>query len=541
MEEKENEENHPQNTEITESNNDINDNIKSDESNDISQKQQLIKEKITDAGYDNVLFFNYCMSKKNSKGASDLSNWPIEELTTAINEFIQQEQEKKNNIITTNNSNEFLYSSNNFENSSNYSIRESLPLLLNNNLNEPKKNPEIKKVEITCQKLTPNILYNKEIKIQIKNPQIIETDYFSLNYVLYDIETNIFSENINWAVKRRYKDFVWLREILRKLFPFLFIPPLPDKKIGSKRFENKFISKRMNLLNEFLNNLLLIEEIKNSIAFVAFLSIRDNNLFEAKKKELSIIIPPNNINDIKTFDKKILISCINYDNNDSYFNSIKNYFIIQKNNIQKLNYDLSNFNRLIKNCANALEAIYKDFEILENESIKVQMKAEFTEIYKDLKNIFIQYKNNFNNQQNVISKDIKKYFKYVQKENESVLESLNSREKLYEKVKLEDVNLLNKKEKLWNSRDVTKWEILDDKIDRIELLKDKNLAFERMCTKDNQMLDSLNKYIGYANNKIISSVKKLIEKYGKGSKEYFENFHKELNALVNIKKNEEEK
>ena len=118
---------------------------------------------------------------------------------------------------------------------------------------------------------------------------------------------------------------------------------------------------------------------------------------------------------------------------------------------------------------------------------------------------------------------------------------MNSREKLYEKVKLEDENLLNKKEKLWNSRDVTKWEILDDKIDRIELLKDKNLAFERMCTKDNQMLDSLNKYIGYANNKIISSVKQLIEKYGKDSKEYFENFNKELNALVNIKKNEEEK
>ena len=75
----------------------------------------------------------------------------------------------------------------------------------------------------------------------------------------------------------------------------------------------------------------------------------------------------------------------------------------------------------------------------------------------------------------------------------------------------------------------------------IALLKDRNAAFEMMCTKDNSILDSLNKYLGYANNKIIESVKKLIEKYGKNSKEYFENFHNELGSLLNIKDDKEAK
>ena len=542
MEEKDTKEDNPQNIENNETNNNVNDNEKSNESQDISQKQQLIKEKVIDAGYDKVLFFNYCMSKKNTKGADDLSNWPIEELTSTINEFIQQEQEKNNSLSNSKNVNEFLYSSNNFENNSNDSIiRESLPLLLNNNLNNLNKNPEINKIELSCQKLIPNILNNKEVQIQIKNPQIIETDFFSQNYVSYEIETKISSENLNWVVKRRYKDFVWLREILRKYYPFFLIPPLPEKKIGSKRFEEKFVTKRMNLLQEFLNNLLLIEEIKNSISFVAFLSIRDSNLFEAKKKELNIITPPSNINDIKTFDEKILITCITNDNNDSYFNNIKSYFKSQNTNFEKLNADLSNFNKLFKDCINALENIYKDFEMLENENLVVQMKTEITEKYKDLKNIFIQYKKNFDNQKNVLNKGIKKYFKYIQKENESILESLDSREELYEKIKTENEKLLNKKEKLWIKRDVTKWEIMDDRVDRIALLKDKNLAFEKMCTKDTNMLDGMNKYLGYANNKIIGSVKKLIEKYGKDSKEHFESFHNELNTLLNIKANQEEK
>ena len=542
MEEKDTKEDNPQNIENNETNNNVNDNDKSNESQDISQKQQLIKEKVIDAGYDKVLFFNYCMSKKNTKGADDLSNWPIEELTSTINEFIQQEQEKNNSLSNSKNVNEFLYSSNNFENNSNDSIiRESLPLLLNNNLNNLNKNPEINKIELSCQKLIPNILNNKEVQIQIKNPQIIETDFFSQNYVSYEIETKISSENLNWVVKRRYKDFVWLREILRKYYPFFLIPPLPEKKIGSKRFEEKFVTKRMNLLQEFLNNLLLIEEIKNSISFVAFLSIRDSNLFEAKKKELNIITPPSNINDIKTFDEKILITCITNDNNDSYFNNIKSYFKSQNTNFEKLNADLSNFNKLFKDCINALENIYKDFEMLENENLVVQMKTEITEKYKDLKNIFIQYKKNFDNQKNVLNKGIKKYFKYIQKENESILESLDSREELYEKIKTENEKLLNKKEKLWIKRDVTKWEIMDDRIDRIALLKDKNLAFEKMCTKDTNMLDGMNKYLGYANNKIIGSVKQLIEKYGKDSKEHFESFHNELNTLLNIKANQEEK
>ena len=99
MEEKDTKEDNPQNIENNETNNNVNDNDKSNESQDISQKQQLIKEKVIDAGYDKVLFFNYCMSKKNTKGADDLSNWPIEELTSTINEFIQQEQEKNNSLL----------------------------------------------------------------------------------------------------------------------------------------------------------------------------------------------------------------------------------------------------------------------------------------------------------------------------------------------------------------------------------------------------------------------------------------------------------
>jgi len=37
-----------------------------------------------------------------------------------------------------------------------------------------------------------------------------------------------------WKVGRRYSDFQWLRNFLRKFYPTQIVPPIPEKK-ASKR------------------------------------------------------------------------------------------------------------------------------------------------------------------------------------------------------------------------------------------------------------------------------------------------------------------
>ena len=60
---------------------------------DIIEKQNLIKSNIIDKNYDKNLFFSFCMNKQGSKG-DDLSNWTIEELKEAINNFIKEQNDK---------------------------------------------------------------------------------------------------------------------------------------------------------------------------------------------------------------------------------------------------------------------------------------------------------------------------------------------------------------------------------------------------------------------------------------------------------------
>ena len=74
----------------------------------------------------------------------------------------------------------------------------------------------------------------------------METSIFKSNYISYEIITDV----TQWNVTRRYSDFDWLRQTLKKIHPGLYCPPLPQKKLGSRRFENDFVAKRMKYLNK---------------------------------------------------------------------------------------------------------------------------------------------------------------------------------------------------------------------------------------------------------------------------------------------------
>ena len=470
---------------------------------DLIEKQNLIKSTIIENNYDKNLFFTYCMNREGSKG-DDLSNWTIEELKEVINSFRKEQDEK----ILHQNTKEKEYKEN-------QNMVESLQLNMDKIQNqkgiEYNTSPYIQ--EIKCKVLEKSIINDKNIKVIVRNPKPIETGFFTSNYIIYEVFTEITPE-LNWSVNRRYSDFIWLRQTLRVHFPRLFVPPIPGKKFGSRRFEIDFIEKRMHFLNEFLNNLISSETFKASEPLIAFLSLFDRNQFEMKMKELSSYVPTNYIEDVKTITGKIYISN-SEPNNEKYYTNITNYFKIQEQLFDRLNYNLKNFYTQMNEAVVSLEDVQKDFELLHLLNSRVQIREEIVKSYEKLAVFFKNWKRMMFNQNEIIKTHIKDFFKYIRMEGMAYTELIDSREIIKNQFINENNRLTAKKTKLWSTMDITKWEITEDieKIDRILLMRDKDYACSKMCTQETQVCENLRRQFGYANRNNIDELKRLINKY----------------------------
>ena len=129
--------------------------------------------------------------------------------------------------------------------------------------------------------------------------------------------------------------------MLQKYFPSFNIPPLPDKKIGNKRFTDKFIQKRMKFLNIFINNVVQSESFKASQILYSFLSYEDRGKFDSKFKEYTTQQPSAYVEEYKTLDGKVTIS--HDEGNEKYFTNINKYFRLQGQILDRLNFSLKQF------------------------------------------------------------------------------------------------------------------------------------------------------------------------------------------------------
>ena len=505
-------------------------------------KINFLKKQIIDKNYNQIDFINFCLSKKEN--GDNIDNWTLEELPSIVQEFIKcvENQDDFLNLYTIDNDNE------NKEETENINIDNEIEEIrkktlikkeeekenLKKNSIEKKKNYNRKKRGkkekiIKCRTLEKTILNNKNITINIKDPIEVNGGLFSKNYISYTIET----KPIGWIVQRRFNDFDLLRKLLMKYYPFHKVAPLPNKKISQKRFEKDFISKRMNILNKFINNIIKNESFKASEILVSFLSLEDRNQFDNKFKELNSQITGNeSVDEYKTLNGEIILL---YDEiNESYFNNIHKYLKLQDEVFIKLNQNLKLF---YKNCSLVTEnmnEIINNLGILHNINSSVSMKEGITNSYEGLQNFFKGWKKIIGKQNNLIKDKIKSFFKYINLSNNVYKEILEKREELNNKFKSENSKLNFKKEKLYIYRDITKYEIESGiSIDNQRLITDKKYAFSKMCTNETKNISNMYKILGYGNKVITTELKEIIKENSNKYLENFKIFIEEFNPTIN--------
>lgn len=121
----------------------------------------------------------------------------------------------------------------------------------------------------------------------------------------------------------------------------------------------------------------------------------------------------------------------------------------------------------------------------------------------------------------------------------SYKELIKTREDIKAKYNSELLKLNLKKEKLWTSMNYSNWEMNEDeKIEKSQLVKDKNYAFKKMCYKETNSLNNLHKKLGYVNKMNMDELRRLISnhcvRYRDNMKEFVENFYPTLTDGINV-------
>ena len=104
---------------------------------------------------------------------------------------------------------------------------------------------------------------------------------FKSNYIMYRVKTS----PQGYEVKRRFRDFLWLRQSLVNEYPAYCIPPMA-KTAATRQFEKKVVYKRMAVMQLFIDAVASHRELRSSQAFFSFLKLKEGKAWNKLKSEL---------------------------------------------------------------------------------------------------------------------------------------------------------------------------------------------------------------------------------------------------------------
>ena len=472
------------------------------------EKQNYLREKIMDAGYDTNAFVEFLIEKKGDDGA-DVANWSLRDLKDVVQEFIalnggdfakednnQQQQQQK----------EEKYESDETNNDQKETQQQSQQKPQNNKSNEFNYGVLTKNM-IHCEKPGNGEISNADnIQIKVGSFEKVEGKMFSKAYVSYLITTLPF----NWNVRRRFSDFEWLRQHLVANYSYCLIPSIPKKsknitKMVGANYDNEFLAKRSRNFEKFLNYIIIDPILKNTQAVYDFLSMTKDDEFQKMKKAVDKAKNPAfSVSKALTIDGEANIEIT--EGKEKYLNEIKDGTIQNENTLKKINATIKALKEDLINAAEKLSEISRNFTLMKDNAYKYKENDPVIQSYAEMSSMFENFALYISRQRNLIFVDLREYFKYVRNNFRSMKDFVHKTENLKNTFYKSFKNLKVKKEDLYRKQEVNKWDLdpKDTSIDRNTIATNKNLALEKMLHKETLQVNYQKVVYGFYLNKIIS-------------------------------------
>ena len=328
------------------------------------------------------------------------------------------------------------------------------------------KNPEsaLTKLESEKKRINPSITSSKqEKKGEILGKKI--TYYFTIT--IPELKTE---------VERTLEDFEFFHDVLVERYPFKFIPPIfprnKDKTYSHelyKRYLGRFLERVVErkilrtspITLEFLElNTAHFELYRKKLESNKFICKYNMENYMTVKGQLQFDFSPEQVNEPEKYYKKIVATSSIYQKLDNTFGHIVN--------------DLNNLGRHMREAC-------ESFSALANYSRDSQQDTNLVNCFEKLKGVFNTWSQSYDKQKFFINLNLREFFDFMNLE----IKSLSNLHSPYSNIKNDyekyGLDLLQKKEKLFNGTKYSQWELSADDMKNIELLKNnKDSAFKAM-------------------------------------------------------------
>ena len=360
------------------------------------------------------------------------------------------------------------------------------------------------KLESEKIKITPTITASREEKVGgILGKKIYY--YFTIK-----------CPEINTEVVRTLDDFEFFQNVLIERYPFKYIPPvLPKSK--DKVYSHELYKRYLNRFLEYICQRKILRTSPITLEFLeldtnSFATYRKNlttNKFFCKynmenyttmKGHLDINFNQDQINEPEKIFKKLDATQSIYNNLNTAMGKVVN--------------DLNNLGRHMLEASEA-------FSALSNYSRQTEQSPLLVTCYEKLRDIFNQWSASYDKQKFFLDHNFREFFDYMNLQ----VKALSVLQKQHKQIKIDyeqyGLDLLTKKEKLFNSKKYNQWELSEEDNKNLELLKqNKESAFKAMLPGMTNLVSAQKIQVACSTNIIKQEYERFMKRQGNNLKEY---------------------
>ncbi|XP_046420405.1 sorting nexin-30-like [Neodiprion fabricii] len=135
---------------------------------------------------------------------------------------------------------------------------------------------------------------SRDLQVKVDNPQKhLETLETFITFRVTTRTSRPEFEETEYVVRRRYNDFIWLRQKLVDTYPTHIIPPMPGKHTllaQLDRYSKEFIMARMKLLHGFLNRVVNHPILSSEKSLYIFLTAKPAEFSIHRKSRSNVLV-----------------------------------------------------------------------------------------------------------------------------------------------------------------------------------------------------------------------------------------------------------